>query len=419
MKIKKTIRPLTCLRWILLAGVLISGLATIIGTGGGGGGGGIDSFTLENDIAGADLNGDGRLDLALAATYIADEPPHPGYVYIYHQDPQKAGIFFPASRYGVGNDPWGTAIADINGDGSHDVVTANTRSDSISILFQDPLSPGTFIPAVSLSCGQSPYGVAAGLLNGDDRPDIVTANNDRRASVSILLQNPVPDPVGGFLPARYYSTGEAAESVAIGDLNGDGLMDIAVDGAATVFVMFQNRLSPGEFLPPVSLAAGERPCWVTICDLDGDGFNDLSVANAGSSESGANASVSVLIQDRDDPGAFVLESNYETPDGARKLVAEDLNSDGRPDLAVAAVSYQSDSPGSVSALFQDADSPGRFMPAENNYAGFTPNFITIGDFNQDGEADIATNEGPSILFQDPNNAGVFLPVAIIGDFFDD
>jgi hypothetical protein len=410
-------RFITILRYLCLLIVIASGLIAIVGSGGGGDNM-IPPFTVENGIAVGDLNGDGNLDIALATTFIAGPPPHQGYVYIYPQDDLNPGIFFSPSRYTVGSDPWEIEIADVDNDGMNDIVVANTNSDNISVLFQDISQPGIFTKATNYACGKSPYSAVIGDLNGDGMPDIVTTSStDKDRSVSIFFQD--PDTPRSFPQTINLSTGHSASSVAIGDLNQDGLVDIAVDGSNSVFVFFQNSLLPGEFLPAVSFATGESSVMVAIHDLNGDGFNDLAVANAGSSYDGTNASVSVLLQDIDQPGSFLPSVNYSTANGARKVIIEDLNDDNNPDLAVATVVYQHQGPGAVSVLLQNTDSPGTFFAASNYYAGFTPDFIDGGDLNGDGKTDIAIGEGPCILFQDPSKPGTFLTLSIVGDFFDD
>ena len=388
---------------------------------GGGGGGGDDiipSFTLEDGVALDDLNGDGNLDIVLATTFIAGPPPHQGNVYIYLQDNLNPGTFFKPSKYTVGSDPWEIGIADVDNDGMNDIVVANTNSDNISVLFQDPFLPGIFTKATNYACGKSPHSAVIGDLNGDDMPDIVTTSSgDKNRSVSILFQD--PDSPRSFPQIINISTGSGASSVAIGDLNQDGFIDIAVDGSNNVFVIFQNSFLPGEFLPAVSFATGETSVMVAIHDLNGDGFNDLVVANAGSSYDGTNASVSVLLQNPELPGSFLSAVNYSTANGARKVIIEDFNEDNSPDLAVASVVYQHQGPGGVSVLLQNTNLPGTFFAASHYYAGFTPNFIAGGDLDGDEKNDIAVNEGPCVLFQDPDKPGKFLPLSIVGDFFDD
>jgi hypothetical protein len=381
----------------------------------GGGSDIIPPFTVDEVVAAGDLNKDGFTDIVLKTTYIDGPPPHPGKVYIYLQDNLDPGNFLPSISFSVGADPWGIKVADLNGDDLPDIVTANVNSDNISILLQDATQSINFLEAKNLSCGQNPYAVSIGHLNDDNKIDIAVANYNKENSVSIFFQD--PNSTGDFLPAFNFSTGHDAQSIAIGDLNQDGLMDIAVDGSDSVYIILQNELIPGEFMPPISIDAGERAAWVEIGDLNNDGFNDLVVANAGSSSSGANASVSVLIQNPDEPGNFWGPTNYPTADGARDVVIEDMDGDNKTDLVVGTVSFQSQRPGAVSVLLQSPSSPGTFLQSVNYYAGFTPNFVDVADLDNDGRVDIAVNEGPSILFQDPNSAGLFLPVTIIGEFW--
>ncbi|MCW9065542.1 MAG: VCBS repeat-containing protein [Ignavibacteriaceae bacterium] len=400
-------------RYFCLIVVIALGLIAIVGSGGYE----ILPFTVEDGIAVGDLNGDGNSDLVLASTYIEGPPPHPGNVYVYLQDSLNPGTFLIPSKYSVGSDPWEIEIADVDKDGMNDIVVANTNSNNVSVLFQDSYRPGIFVKATNYACGKSPYSAVIGDLNGDNMPDIVTTSaSDKDRSVSILFQD--PDNPRSFPQTINLSTGPGASSVAVGDLNQDGLVDIAVDGSSSVFVLFQNSLLPGEFLPAVSFPTGERSVMVAIHDLNGDGFNDLAVANAGSSYDGTNASVSVLLQDIDLPGSFLPSVNYSTANGARKVIIEDLNGDNSPDLAVATVVYQHQGPGAVSVLLQNTNLPGTFFAASHYYAGFTPDFIAGGDLDGDEKNDIAVGEGPCILFQDPDKPGTFLPLSIVGDFFD-
>ena len=90
----------------------------------------------------------------------------------------------PASRSVSG--PHSVAIGDVNGDGRPDLVTANRGSDDVSVLLGD--GDGTFRPQTDFAAGGSPYAVAIGDVNGDGRPDLVTANYGS-GDVSVLLGN--------------------------------------------------------------------------------------------------------------------------------------------------------------------------------------------------------------------------------------
>ena len=83
-------------------------------------------------------------------------------------------------------------------------------------------SAPSFAAAKSYATGRNPHSIAIGDLNGDRKPDLVTANSDD-GTVSVLLNSGD----SSFLAKRDYETGGSPESVAIGDLNGDGKPDLA------------------------------------------------------------------------------------------------------------------------------------------------------------------------------------------------
>jgi FG-GAP-like repeat len=136
-----------------------------------------------------------------------------------------------------------------------------------------------------------PLGVAMGDLNGDARPDLAVANSNA-PYVSVLINNGD----GTFQGQVTYPTGPAAggpSSVAFGDLNGDGRLDLAVANAQVnmpsnaVSVLFGN--GDGTMQPRAMYATGSQPAAVAIADVNEDGRPDLVVANEGSDD------ISVLL----------------------------------------------------------------------------------------------------------------------------
>jgi hypothetical protein len=391
--------------------------ATLLGLLAGCGGGGSSSpaaVAQQNGVVTGDFDNDGRLDLAVTTAFFSGNLSLSGQVEVFFQDraPALPGFFSQKLVIPVGFSPSQLAVADLNGDGLPDLAVANTDSDTVSVIFNNRLAPGNFLGAVDFPCGIAPLSVAIGDLNRDGLPDIAVAVDD---GVDILLQTPA----GTFVlstPSALALTG-GAFSVAVGDLDGDGIRDIAVSGIDAagrdaVHVFFQDPLAPGAFFLPNTFTAGIRPNGVAIADIDQDGLLDIAVANSGSSIDGSGSTVSILLQDPLLARSFLHDRDIPTPNGTRNLAADDLDGDGFPDIAVASVVFQSQNTGLVSVLLQNPVT-GNFL-RQDHLNGFTPQSVAIGDLNIDGRPDIAIQDGPSILFQDPLRPGIFFNEVVIG-----
>src|SRR5207253_1043747 len=136
------------------------------------------------------------------------------------------GTFQTQRRFGVGSSTVSVAIADVNGDGRPDIVTANADSTDhdVSVVIGD--GEGTFQAQRRFPVGSSPESVAIADVNGDGRLDIVTSNRTSN-DVSVLLGNGD----GTFQTQKRFIVGTNPESVAIADVNGDGRPDIVTANA--------------------------------------------------------------------------------------------------------------------------------------------------------------------------------------------
>ena len=161
--------------------------------------------------------------------------------------PQAPVSFVSRSDYGVGSNPSSVAVGDFNGDGVLDLAVANEGTPpfyadgSISVLLG--VGDGTFAAERRFGVGSGPHSVAVGDFNGDGKPDLAVANsgtspNYPDSSISVLLG--LGD--GTFAPDRRFGVGSAPSSVAVGDLNDDGALDLAVgdDVSSDVAILLNN-----------------------------------------------------------------------------------------------------------------------------------------------------------------------------------
>ena len=281
-------------------------------------------------------------------------------------------ISLAGTDYLTGSRSQAVAAADLNGDGKLDLAVGNLDSATVSVFLGN--GDGTFKPRVDFATGLFPNSVAVGDFNGDGKPDLALANGS--GTVSVLLGNGD----GTFQPHVEYPAGPGAFSVAVGDFSGDGKLDLAVannngNQSGTVSVLLGN--GDGTFQPHVDYPVGVGPYSVAVGDFNRDGKLDLVVANYPSI-----FTVSVLLGNGD--GTFQPQVTYPVGRQPISVAVADLNGDGKLDLAVADFTD-----GLVSVLLGNGD--GTFQPSVEYPTGRVPSTIIIGDFNGDGKLDLATS----------------------------
>jgi hypothetical protein len=281
------------------------------------------SFPLS--VAVGDFNADGKQDLAVT-----------NFNNVSVLLGQGDGTFLPAVNYAAGGRPFSVAVGDFNGDGKQDLAVAIRGTypyyadGSVSILLGK--GDGTFLPAVNYAAGIGPVSVAVGDFNGDGKQDLAVAdvgdNYAKGQGVSVLLGQGD----GTFLPAKSYVAWVDPSAVAVGDFNGDGKPDLAVANHGT-FPYTNGSVSvllgqgDGTFPSTPAFPAGDSPSAVAVGDFNGDGILDLAVANEDSDN------VSVLLGKGD--GTFLPAIDYPAGSTPSSVAVGDFNGDGKLDLGVA------------------------------------------------------------------------------------
>jgi hypothetical protein len=173
------------------------------------------------------------------------------------------------------------AIADIDGDGKPDILVPITDTSNLWI-YQNTSSQGTVgaqaVPP--FATGTSPEGIAVGNLKGDNRPDILVPSVPTN---TLAVFTNTRSPGSPFSLSRQdWPTGAGPGAVAVGDLNHDGLTDVIVaNGSANTITIFRNTSSNEviDLTAQADLATGLGPINVVLGDVDGDGWLDIVVAN--------------------------------------------------------------------------------------------------------------------------------------------
>jgi hypothetical protein len=275
--------------------------------------------------------------------------------------------FAPKLDFPVGANPNFVALADVNMDGKLDLAVTNSESNTVSILLGN--GDGTFQSYLELPSGSQPQSVAVADLNGDTRPDLVVANHLDR-TLSLFLA----DGTGGFSRGSDLNTaavGNGPRVVAVGDFNRDGLLDLAVasdnvenPGVVSVFL----GSGGGGFGPRNDFVTGKSSRGLTVGDLDGDGVLDIVTADLGGS-AGAGT-VSVLLG----TGTAGFSQPISYPTGGSSLIVAVADFDGNATLDLAVANSSSND---VSILL--GDGTGLFAAATNFAAGSAPGSVASGD----------------------------------------
>jgi hypothetical protein len=312
-----------------------------------------------------------------------------------------AGAFAEPAYFYTGSYPYRHTLADLDGDGRLDVVAANNGGTTLSLL-RNTSTPGSvtagfFATQVNIPAGDQPYAVAAGDLDGDGKPELAVANVSS-PTVLVFKNASTPGTInpGSFAAGVAFPTGQGPSGIVIRDLDADGKPEMLVVNytARTISVLRntspRGRITAASFAPKVDYPVGATPVDVAVDDLDGDGRPDLAIAN------GSSSTVSVFRNTVSFPGDFTAASFARQADlaagGTTVAVAiGDLDGDGKPEVVAA------DAANGNVCVWRNTGSAGSLTAASfagradwSTGPGPAPASVAIGDLDGDGKADLAT-----------------------------
>jgi hypothetical protein len=288
--------------------------------------------------------------------------------------------FHQPANYTVGNQPSAIAVGDVNGDGHPDLLTANAIDHTISVLLGN--GDGTFRPALTVpSVIGMINSIVVGDFNGDGHLDLAVTGPGG-GGIGLALGNGD----GTFKPMTIVSSNAsfAPGVLAVADFNKDGHLDLAAAGSSTlygagVYILLGN--GDGTFQTPAPYVVGTVMS-IAVGDLNGDGNLDLVTAND-------DDTVGVLLGKGD--GSFQLPLYYFTRPNSIQVVVGDFNGDGRLDVAALSLVHATVSillgngDGSLQSEIDTSSGLARAMAAADFNGDGHLDLVLVGNFAGAGE----------------------------------
>ncbi len=285
--------------------------------------------------------------------------------------------FASAPNISTPGNPSDIAIGDLNLDGKTDFVVINSNSWVSIYKNSSTTSNISFAASIDINNTLTAYSVAIGDIDGDGLPDIIVgSSNNLNDSISIYKNQSSGGTISFILSARIEAPG--AYSVVVGDVDGDGKPDIMSTTNNSIYVA-RNISAAGviSFNNGLLFGAGPSPSDVTFRDINGNNKPDLIVTN------GNNA---ILVLNNTSTAGNISFDAFQNVGSVFSGVAiesADLDGDGKPEIAVS--SYN----GNAIAILKNNSSGGTIsFAAPVNLSTNNPWGVQLADMNGDGKLDV-------------------------------
>ncbi len=347
----------------------------------------------------ADLDGDLALDLLITPSQSSFFPTNLPYDVLSGNGDGTFGA--PVQGASLGTQSVGRGeVVDLDGDGDLEWVIPNGEQPGNAIVLA---GSGGLVFGPAAAHGTSPAtsgGVAkvVDLLGDDDHLDVILLGLTGPFDPNVGFVALVADGLGGFTQFPGQPMNGGPHSLAVGDVNADGLLDVLVSQSISGFtVSLYLATSATSWGPPTELAmaGGATPYDIELVDVDGGGELDLLVAHGG-------GGLSFFAGNGD--GTFDPPTVTSLPASTQLMEVGDLDGDGELDVALSQTDTQVASDGSILILRGAGD--GSFTLV-NSLEVWRPLGLDLGDVDGDGDLDIAVAIDIGILFG-PDSVGLLI-----------
>lgn len=322
-------------------------------------------------IAIGDLDEDGKPDIV--ATNSTDNT-----ISVYRNTSVASNISFaPKLNISVGRYPFRVRFADIDGDGKLDIVVASQSGDSLTIIRNlSIIGTLSFSPKAEFNCGFGQNGLAIAEIDGDGKLDIVVCGGH---TASVFRNTSTIGNISLSFAIKLTTTGGSSFDVVTADFDRDGKHDLATTNRGSNTVSLFRNTGNFTFASTVDLTTGNTPTHAAVGDLDVDELPDLVITNE------RDSTLSVYRNTSSREGiSFTAQSNPVISPGPYGIAIDDLNGDGKPDLAV------TDHWSTWVSILRNTSSAGAitFGSKVDWRTGCDPLSIVVGDIDGDVRPDI-------------------------------
>lgn len=276
-------------------------------------------------IYSADIDGDGKVDI-LTTNFFCDLG--------VHLNTSVVGTisFAGVSTFSMNPGGWSDSVhaADLDGDGKLDAMVTDQTNNVIAVARNTSVVGAvSFAAPQTFATGTSPQDVYAADFDSDGKPDLISSDRGS-AQVSVRLNTSVVGTIS-FAAAQTFATGVNPHRVHAADLDGDGkpeFMTADHGGQQVSYRLNTSSVGSISFGPALTIALGNNGFSVSAADIDGDGKREI-LASTGASSYGVR-----IFRNTSSVGSLSFAASYDVPMGVcvHDIHAVDVNGDGLLDV---------------------------------------------------------------------------------------